>query len=147
MFLIRKSTFPQKRSQYIEIKFPLPKGQIKPKAVWVRRRFYQKTNEWICFVCHEKQKSKQKKFICSFFGRIYGAPICFWFYLTSRRTSSTILVTLFLYFNLKKMQKMFAIYGFHSEFSSFKFFWFFPTSWGDTSFYKFENKLWSSKSI
>ena len=37
----------------------MPKGLIKSKAVWVRRRFFQKTNERICFVCHEKQKSKQ----------------------------------------------------------------------------------------
>ena len=46
------------------------KGQIKPKSVWAR----QKTNERICFVCLEKQKSKQNKFVRSFFGRIYGAP-------------------------------------------------------------------------
>ena len=58
------------------------KGQIKPKAVWALRRFSQKTNERICFVCHEKQKSKQNKFVHSFFGRIYGVPICFRFYLT-----------------------------------------------------------------
>ena len=38
-------------------------GQIKPKAVWVRRRFSQKINEWICFVCCELQKSKQNKFV------------------------------------------------------------------------------------
>ena len=31
--------------------------------------------------CHGK---KTPKFLCSFFGRIYGA-ICFWFYLTFRR--------------------------------------------------------------
>ena len=45
------------------------KGQIKPKAVWARHKFSQKTNEQICFVR-------------SFFGRIYGAPICFRFFLT-----------------------------------------------------------------
>ena len=55
------------------------KGEIKPKAGLARRRFSQKTNERIWFVCCEKQKSKQ---ICSLFGRIYGARICFWFYLT-----------------------------------------------------------------
>ena len=38
-------------------------------------RFSQKTSKTICFCfCQEKQKS--------FFGRIYGAPIYFWFYLT-----------------------------------------------------------------
>ena len=42
-----------------------------------RRRFVQKTNKRIYFVCREKQKSKQTKFIRSFFGRIYCAPICF----------------------------------------------------------------------
>ena len=45
------------------------KGQIKPKAVWARCRFSQKTNERICFVCREKQKSKQKKIhLFDFFG-------------------------------------------------------------------------------
>ena len=29
-----------------------------------------------------KKKKKKKKFVGSFFWRIYGAPICFWFYLT-----------------------------------------------------------------
>ena len=58
------------------------KGQIKPKAVWARRRFSQKTNKQICFVSHKKQKSKQNEFVRLFFGRIYGAPIWFWFYLT-----------------------------------------------------------------
>ena len=31
------------------------------------------------FACRDKQKRKE---IRLFFGRIYGAPICFWFYLT-----------------------------------------------------------------
>ena len=53
-------------------------GQI----IWARHRFSQKTNERICFVCREKQKSKQtNSFICSFFGRIYSASICFRLYL------------------------------------------------------------------
>ena len=60
----------------------IDKAQIKPKAVQVRRRFSQKMNEWICFVCREKQKYKQNKFFRSFFGRINRAPICFRFYLT-----------------------------------------------------------------
>ena len=37
------------------------KGQIKPKAVWVRRRFSQKTDERICFVCREKQTIAKKQ--------------------------------------------------------------------------------------
>ena len=44
------------------------KGQIKPKAVWTRRRFSQKSNKRICFVCREKQKRKQNKFVHSFLG-------------------------------------------------------------------------------
>ena len=35
-------------------------------------------NKWVCFVYREKQKSKQNKFVPLFFGRICGAPICFW---------------------------------------------------------------------
>ena len=44
------------------------KGQIKSKGGLVRRRFSQKTNEQICFVCREKQKSKQNKFGVGFLG-------------------------------------------------------------------------------
>ena len=39
-------------------------------------------NKRICFVCFFAFHSKQNKFVRSFFGRIYGASICFWFYLT-----------------------------------------------------------------
>ena len=52
--------------------------------VWVRCRFSQKTNKQTCFVCCEKQKSKQTKF----FERIYSVPICFPFYLTFSSTAS-----------------------------------------------------------
>ena len=34
------------------------KGPIKPKAVWARRRFSQKTNKRICFVRRELKVSK-----------------------------------------------------------------------------------------
>ena len=51
-----------------------------------RCRFSTKMNEKICFVCHEKQKSKQNKFICSFFGRIYDVQICFQIFLTFRKS-------------------------------------------------------------
>ena len=62
-------------------------NQIKPKAGLARRRFSQKKNQRISFVCCEKQKSKQNKFVCSFFGRTYSAPICFRFYVTSNNPS------------------------------------------------------------
>ena len=77
--------------------FTTNKGQIKPKAVWARRKLSQKTNEQICFVCQEKQKSKQNKFVRSFFGRIYGSSICFRSYLTftSYRSHFTAYVFLF----------------------------------------------------
>ena len=39
------------------------KSLIKSKAVWASCRFSQKTNERICFLCREKQKSKQNKFV------------------------------------------------------------------------------------
>ena len=44
------------------------KGQIKPKAGWANCRFSQKMNKQICFVCREKQKRKQNKFVHSFLG-------------------------------------------------------------------------------
>ena len=50
---------------------------IKPKTVWACRRFSQKRNKQICFVCSEKQKSKQNKSVRLIFGTIYGAPFCF----------------------------------------------------------------------
>ena len=53
----------------------LAKGQIKPKAE-------DSPEKRICFVYREKQKSKQQFRSFGFFGRIYGTPICFWFYLT-----------------------------------------------------------------
>ena len=39
--------------------------------------FSQKMNGLIWSICREEWKSKQNKFVCSFFGRIYGAPIYF----------------------------------------------------------------------
>ena len=67
-------------------------GQIKPKAGLASHRFSQKRNELICFVCCKKQKSKQNKFVCSFFGRNYGATICFRFYLTFKKSNKTQLL-------------------------------------------------------
>ena len=55
------------------------KGQIKPKAGLARRRFSQKMNERICFVCCEKQKSKQNKFVPSFFGQSTARQSAFGF--------------------------------------------------------------------
>ena len=81
----------------LSLAFPMAKilkGQIKPKANWARHRFSQKTNVQICFVCREKQKSKQNGYIPSFVGRIYGALTCFRFYLTFRLSiESTHLVS------------------------------------------------------
>ena len=39
--------------------------------------FSQKSNRRICFVCFFTLHGKQIKFVRSFFGRIYGSPICF----------------------------------------------------------------------
>ena len=61
-------------ARFFEWKVAEGKGHIKLKAVWLRRLNL--------FCLPWKAKSKQNKFICLFFGRIYGAPICFWFYLT-----------------------------------------------------------------
>ena len=57
-------------------------GQIKPKAVRARHRFFLKSYKRMCFLCHEKQKSKQNAFVHSFFVRIYRASIYFWSFLT-----------------------------------------------------------------
>ena len=58
------------------------KGQIKPKSRLASRRFSQKTNGRICFVCFLTLHGKQIKFVRSFLRRIYVAPICFSVYLT-----------------------------------------------------------------
>ena len=39
-------------------------------------------NEFVLFAVISKKADRTNSFICSFFGRIYGAPICFRFYLT-----------------------------------------------------------------
>ena len=81
----------------------LCKGQIKPKAVWARHRFSQKINKRICFVCCDKQKSKQKNTFVCFFERIYGASICFRINLTFSCLVETkgycLSIIVFLYFN------------------------------------------------
>ena len=89
VFLNSHSIVQRLHDIYFLWKHMMHKGQIKPKAVWARCRFSQKTNKRICFVCSEKQKSKQIKFDCLFFGRIYRATICLRFYLTfSKQTKS-----------------------------------------------------------
>ena len=65
-----------------------------------RRRFFQKMNERICcFFAFLLFTAKKNKFVCSFFGRMYGAQICLRFYLTfinlqrfeiSKTTSKTV---------------------------------------------------------
>jgi hypothetical protein len=58
------------------------KGQIKPKAdLGAVDSPRKQTNKFVFFAVKSK-KSNKNKFICSFFGRICGVPICFWFYLT-----------------------------------------------------------------
>ena len=44
----------------------MAKDQIKLKEGLACHRFSQKINKRICFVCYEKQKSQQNKFICLF---------------------------------------------------------------------------------
>ena len=55
------------------------KSQIKLIRRLARHWFSQKAyKHFFLLFCF----SRQKKIICWFFGRIYSAPICFWFYLT-----------------------------------------------------------------
>ena len=53
-------------------RYTLSKGQIKPKAVWARRRISQKTNEqtnlFCLLFCFSRQTKQNKSF--HFFGRI-----------------------------------------------------------------------------
>ena len=74
----------------------------------VRRRFSEKkegTNSFLFFFlrfCFSRQK--KNKFIYSFSGRIYGAPIWFWFYLTFKHSWTSEFLNLcflnFFTFNL-----------------------------------------------
>ena len=52
------------------------KGKLISKADW-RNGFSQKMKGRISFVCFFTLHGKQIKFVCSFFGRIYGSSICF----------------------------------------------------------------------
>ena len=54
----------------------IAKGQLISKADWRAMDSPKKTNGQICFVCFFTLHGKQIKFVRSFFGRIYGAPIC-----------------------------------------------------------------------
>ena len=55
----------------------LDKGQLISKTDWRALDSSKKqTDEFDLFAVKSK-KSKQNKFVRSFFGRIYGAPICF----------------------------------------------------------------------
>ena len=85
------------------------KGQIKPKAdfcaadslaidsfkkgttefVWVFLQWQSGNTRNFKFQVFLEYKAKNKnKFVCSVFGRIYGAPICLWFYLIfSKKTN------------------------------------------------------------
>ena len=46
----------------------------------------KRTNEFVFvfFALKSRKAKKTNKFVHSFFGRIYSAPICFWYYLTFR---------------------------------------------------------------
>ena len=63
--------------------FRLLKGQIKPKADWRAIDSLKKRTKRICFLFFAmKSREAKKKIFCSFFRRIYCAPICLQFYLT-----------------------------------------------------------------
>ena len=69
---------------------------INPKAVskLTRGRFSQKMNKQICFCFLLFAFSlfrARNKFVCSFFGKIYGMLIWFWFYLTFCKKTFLIL--------------------------------------------------------
>ena len=55
----------------------IAKGQLISKADWRAMDSPKKTNGQICFVCFFTLHGKQIKLVSSFFGRIYGSPICF----------------------------------------------------------------------
>ena len=40
------------------------KGQIKPKAIWARHRFSQKTNEFVLFAVKSKKANKTNLLVC-----------------------------------------------------------------------------------
>ena len=52
------------------------KDQIKPKSRLALRRFFQKTNGRIWFVCHEELLSKQNKFVHSFVRFLGESMVC-----------------------------------------------------------------------
>ena len=62
----------------------LSKGQIKPKADWRAVNSPKNQTNKLGFFAVKSKKAKKKKykFVLSFFGKIYGAPICLQFYLT-----------------------------------------------------------------
>ena len=57
----------------------ITKGQLISKAIY---GLLTSPKIRICFVCFFTLHSKQIKFICLFFGRIYARQSAFWFYLT-----------------------------------------------------------------
>ena len=71
-YFIVKSWIVQKVSMWI-----LSKGQIRSKGRLASRRFSQKTNGRIWFVCREDKKSKENKFVRLVFGRNQETINCF----------------------------------------------------------------------
>ena len=66
------------------------KGQIKPKAVLACSTFSPKwTNQFVVLFAVKSKKANKTNSVVHFLGRIYGAPICFRFYLTFRATILT----------------------------------------------------------
>ena len=57
------------------------KGQIKPKVDW-RAKDSPKKQRKNFFFAYLPFTAKKTKFVCLFFGRIYGGQICLKFYLT-----------------------------------------------------------------
>ena len=70
-------------SQHVEVYFNIlqTKGQINRKQTCTP--YFLLRNERTIFFLPWRVK-KQKKIVRSFFGGIYGMPICLWFYLTFR---------------------------------------------------------------
>ena len=54
----------------VQQKMQTYKGQIKSKSRLASRKFSQKMNRQIWFVCRKEEKSKQNKFVRSFFGKV-----------------------------------------------------------------------------
>ena len=107
----------------LKITLFLAKGQIKSKAGLACCRFSQETNK-----C-EMQKKHTNKFICLFFERIYGAPICFWFYLTFKADALLIIVSACLRLHILRVRELKKKHNFLSLHGADNNFWKKNTLW------------------